>query len=57
MVYEESSWSRLTGEGYESIERVELDHVWSAMRFEKGDLQRGEEVPHARKRETAPLAE
>ena len=53
----ESSWSRLTGEGYESIERVELDHVWSAMRFEKGDLQRGEEVPHARKRETAALAE
>ena len=53
----ESSWSRLTGEGYESIERVELDHVWSAMRFEKGDLQRGEEVPHARKRETASLAE
>ncbi len=53
----ESSWNRLTGEGYESIERVELDHVWSAMRFEKGDLQRGEEVPHARKRETAALAE
>ncbi len=53
----ESSWTRLTGEGYGSIERVELDHVWSAMRFEKGDLQRGVVVPHARKRETAALAD
>ncbi len=31
----ECSWNRLTCEGYESIERVELDHVWSAMRFRK----------------------
>ena len=29
----ESSWNRLTCEGYESIDRIELDHVWSAMRF------------------------
>jgi len=31
----EASWNRLTCEGYESIDRVELDHVWSAMRFVK----------------------
>jgi len=29
----ETSWNCLTGEGFESIERVELDHVWSALRF------------------------
>ena len=52
----ERSWNRLTHDGYESIERVELDHVWSAMRFGKGDTGRGEEVPHARKREAAVIA-
>ena len=31
----ERSWNRLTTGGYESIERVELDHVWSAMRFDR----------------------
>ena len=51
------SWNRLTSEGYESIHRVELDHVWSAMRFEKGETQRVEEVLHSRKREVAVLAE
>ncbi|HQV05675.1 MAG: hypothetical protein R2796_11620 [Chitinophagaceae bacterium] len=34
----ESSWSRLTNEGYKSVERVELDHVWSAMRFDQNDI-------------------
>lgn len=29
----ESSWNQLTGNGFASIEKVELDHVWSAMRF------------------------
>lgn len=54
----ERSWSRLTTEGYESIERVELDHVWSAMRFEKGnDAPRSANVALARKRETADLAQ
>lgn len=33
----ESSWNRLTCAGYESVERVELDHVWSAMRFVVGE--------------------
>ena len=53
----ERSWNRLTNDGYESIERVELDHVWSAMRFGKGDTGRSENVPHERKRETAAIAE
>ena len=33
----ECSWNRLTCEGYESIDRVELDHCWSAMRFVKSE--------------------
>lgn len=46
----ESSWNQLTCAGYESIERVELDHVWSAMRFVPGEnLQE----PVSRKRQAA----
>ena len=54
----ECSWNRLTCEGYESIERVELDHVWSAMRFTKGgeDL-RGEDIAITRRRQAAAVAE
>lgn len=52
----DSSWNRLTSSGYESIERVELDHVWSAMRFDKGDSCRGE-ISSSRKREVASIAE
>jgi hypothetical protein len=52
------SWNRLTGEGYESIQRVELDHVWSAMRFVKGENLRGEDAPPVtRKRQAAALAD
>ena len=40
----ESSWNRLTCAGYDSIERVELDHVWSAMRFVKGEEPEVEKV-------------
>ena len=53
----ESSWNRLTCEGYESIERVELDHVWSAMRFTKEENMRGEEITVSRKRQSAAVAE
>ena len=49
----ERSWNRLTSEGYESIHRVELDHVWSAMRFVKNDNLRDGEVAKSRKRESA----
>lgn len=45
------SWNRLTCEGYESIERVELDHVWSAMRFVKAEQIRSENAGGARKRQ------
>jgi hypothetical protein len=34
----ETSWNQLTGGGYESIERVELDHVWSALRFTRCEV-------------------
>jgi hypothetical protein len=47
------SWNRLTSEGYESINRVELDHVWSAMRFVKGENTRDEHVVVTRRREAA----
>jgi hypothetical protein len=52
------SWNRLTCEGYESIQRVELDHVWSAMRFVKGENLRGEDAPPVtRKRQAAFVAD
>ena len=31
------SWICITGCGYESVHRVELDHVWTAIRFQKVD--------------------
>lgn len=31
------SWICITGCGYESVHRVELDHVWTAIRFKKVD--------------------
>ena len=51
----ECSWNRLTCEGYESIERIELDHVWTAMRFTRGEIQRAEDVVLSRKRQAAAL--
>lgn len=35
----EASWNQLTGGGYESIERVELDHVWGALRFTRCEVE------------------
>ena len=52
----ECSWNRLSCEGYESIERVELDHVWSAMRFVRGHDRREASAVGSRKREAAALA-
>lgn len=53
------SWNRLTDAGYESIHRVELDHVWSATRFEKTEEQnmREVEVATTRKRVAASMAD
>ena len=52
----ECSWNRLSCEGYESIERVELDHVWCAMRFVRGQDRREASAAGSRKREAAALA-
>lgn len=41
----ECSWNGLTCQGYESIERVELDHVWSALRFSRGEAIDGASIP------------
>lgn len=53
------SWNRLTNAGYESIHQVELDHVWSAMRFEKSEGQnmREVEVAATRKRVATSMAD
>ncbi len=40
----ERSWSRLTEEGYASSDKVELDHVWTATRFEKAVDVKGSSV-------------
>lgn len=32
---QDCSWACLTDKGYETIDQVEIDHVWSAMRFKK----------------------
>jgi hypothetical protein len=54
----ECSWNHLTCAGYESIDRVELDHVWSAMRFVRGEEAPVEEVVVvSRKRTAAALAD
>ena len=54
----DSSWNRLTSEGYESIERIELDHVWSALRFTRGEeLLRGQNLGAIRTREEVAIAD
>lgn len=55
----ERSWNRLTTAGYECCHRVELDHVWSAMRFEKAEIQNMREVEVAvtRKRVATSMAD
>ena len=40
----ESSWSKLLGAGYESVEQVSLDHVWNAVQFKKTDEEELETV-------------
>ena len=36
----DSSWQQLTSAGYESVNEVALDHVWSAARFERPNGKR-----------------
>lgn len=52
----ERSWNRLTDGGYASIDRVELDHVWSALRFDRCECERNCGVLD-RKREEASVEE
>lgn len=48
----ECSWNQLTCSGYESVCQVELDHVWSAMRFGKCEVgSRGNSVSRSLKSE------
>jgi len=46
------SWSRLTEKGYASSDRVELDHVWTATRFEKAENERSAATAKERKRQS-----
>src|ERR1041385_834459 len=36
----ECSWQQLTSAGYETVNEVALDHVWSAARFERLNVKR-----------------
>ena len=45
------SWNRLTNEGYSGIDNVDLDHVWTATRFERS-VERSAAAPTERKRAT-----
>jgi hypothetical protein len=36
----DSSWEQLTSAGYETVNEVALDHVWSAARFERPNVKR-----------------
>ena len=45
------SWNVLTKDGYTSIDNVELDHVWTATRFERSEIERSAASPTERKRE------
>lgn len=49
------SWKKLTLDGYSGIDNVELDHVWTATRFERCNVERSAVAPTERKR-SAQLA-
>ena len=51
----ECSWECLTGSGYEGINEVPLDHVWTAMRFTRmiSPLKSGVKVSTTRRRAAA----
>jgi hypothetical protein len=36
-LYRDCSWNCITGEGYEVVRQVAIDHVWTAIRFKKSD--------------------
>ncbi|MCX8020897.1 MAG: hypothetical protein N2747_10425 [Chitinophagaceae bacterium] len=53
----ECSWRRLTCEGYSCIEKVDLDHVWMAIRFSRVNVHLGEKAVFIRERESATMTE
>ena len=53
----ESSWNRLTSAGYETANKVELDHVWSAMQFMRCETTKNGSAVFSRKRVAAAMAE
>jgi hypothetical protein len=50
-LHRDQSWSLLTGGGYAGTEEVELDHVWTATRFERQEISSRVNVSSARKRQ------
>jgi hypothetical protein len=42
----DSSWQQLTSAGYETVNEVALDHVWSAARFERLNLKKARHKAH-----------
>jgi hypothetical protein len=51
----ESSWSKLTDGGYSNSGSVELDHVWTATRYEKIGKGRSATAAKEKKREVSLL--
>jgi len=42
----DGSWQKLTSAGYESVNEVTLDHVWTAARFEKANSRKARHKAH-----------
>src|SRR6201985_1120312 len=42
----DSSWEQLTSAGYETVNEVALDHVWTAARFERGNARKTRHRAH-----------
>lgn len=50
------SWNRLTEKGYASCDKVELDHVWTATRFEKPLEEERSTTPAKERKRQAQVA-
>lgn len=51
----ERSWNRLTKQGYSGIDNVELDHVWTATRFERAAAEEGRAASVTERKRKAEL--
>lgn len=52
-----TSWSCMTEKGYEATEKVVLDYVWSAQRFEKPECRKSSKVVSLKNEEKLAKAE